>query len=140
MPDPDPSRPAAPAPSEVFSSAPGITFYLDFRGIVRTTLRGRIEVNQLIEHTLSRAAAGLSGAPQVLDARAAELAISAEDVRRIALLGEELRRRGRVRPTAMVTDDDLAYGMARMFAAYDADGAGFAVFRTMAEAEAWLAG
>lgn len=127
-------------PTEVFSSAPGITFHLDFRGIVRTTLCGPIGVDQLVEHALARAAAGLLPAPQVVDARAAELAISPEDVRRIALLADELRRRGPVGRSAMVTTDDLAYGMARMFAAYDTGNAGFAVFRSMEEAEAWLGG
>ena len=122
--------------SEPILSAPGIRYHLDASGIVRTTLSGTITANDLIAHSLARAAAGHLPRRQIVDARGARLALSTEDVKRIAALSKELRQRGPVGSTAFVAFDDLAFGMARMFSAYIADGT-FEVFRTIPEAEAW---
>ena len=139
--EPENCPPTDAGRSEPISSAPGIEFHVDEAGIVRTTMRGTLTVEDLIAHALARAAAGVLPSPQVLDAREARFGITTEDVKRIAAVAKELRRRGPIGPSALVASEDYAYGMARMFATYDTQNHGsFAVFRTMAEAEAWLAG
>lgn len=120
-------------------SAPGISFRVDPAGLVRTVMEGRIALAHLIAHTQAREALGVLGRPQIVDLREARLNLSAEDIRRLAGLVGELSRRTRFGRTAVVASGDYGYGIARMFAAYDAAGPDrFAVFRTMEEAEAWV--
>lgn len=136
MPEP-PQRSQVPGRSDTISSAPGIEFHLDASGLVRTTLSGTITADDLIAHLLARSAAGHLHLPQIFLAQEARLAIGAEDVKRIAVIVGEFRKRGAVGPSALVAFDDVTYGISRMFSAYIAEG-GFAVFRSVAEAEAWL--
>ena len=135
--------PDGPSPRKgrppVNESAPGITFSVDAEGIVRTTMRGTITAADLAAHVRARASAQLLTSPQLIDARDAQLDLTTEDVRSLAALVGQLRSTGGTARTAFVAQQDFAYGMARMYAAlgvrYDP---GFAVFRSLDEAESWL--
>lgn len=126
-------------PQARYESVPGITCSIDASGILRTTCSGALALPQLILHLQARERAGLLARPQVVDARDATLELSTADVRKLAALAREVRRRTAVGPTALVASRDLSYGIGRMYAGFDApDSAGFAVFRSMEEAERWL--
>lgn len=117
-----------------------VHFEVDGAGIVRTTMRGTITVHEAIAHTRARAAAGVLGSPQVIDGREAQLELTTDDLREIAELVGRLRKGTSPSRTAFVAQGDFAYGMARMYAALaQRDDPGFAVFRTMEEAERWIA-
>jgi hypothetical protein len=127
------------SPEARYESVPGIACSIDASGILRTTFSGPLALPQLILHLQARERAGLLANPQVVDARDATLELSTADVRKLAALAREVRRRTAVGPTALVASRDLSYGIGRMYAGFDAsDSAGFAVFRSMEEAERWL--
>lgn len=126
-------------PSNPHESAPGIRFCVDPLGVVRTTLSGTIAYAQLVMHVQARERAGVLGRPQIIDAREARMELTCADARALAVLIREHRHDMRVGPTAVVAEYDLAYGIARMYGGFD-DSERFAVFRSMAEAEAWIAG
>ena len=124
--------------SSSHESAPGIRFSVDPLGVVRTTLSGMITYAHLVLHVQARERAGVLGRPQIIDARDARMELSCADARALAALVREHRQDRRIGPTAVVAETDLAYGIARMYGGFD-DSERFAVFRTMAEAEAWIA-
>lgn len=103
-------------------------------------MRGVVTSDDLLAHIRARSEAGILGHPQLVDAREVQLELTTGDIRSIASLVGKLRSGSGMSRTAFVAQQDFAYGMARMYAALGVrDDPGFAVFRTMAEAEAWLA-
>ena len=120
-------------------SAPGIRFFVDALGVVRTTFSGTVGYTQMVLHLQAREAAGVLGLPQVIDAREAKLELSAAEVKAFAALIREFRERMPMGPTAVVAPADLDYGIARMYAGFD-DSESFAVFRSMGEADGWVGG
>ncbi|HEU4828424.1 MAG TPA: hypothetical protein VFT04_04440 [Gemmatimonadales bacterium] len=107
---------------------------------MRTTMRGVITAGDFAAHVRARAEAGVLGHPQIVDARDAQLQLTTGDIRAIAALVGKLRGTARMARTAFVAQQDFAYGMARMYAALGVrEDPGFAVFRTLGEAETWLA-
>ena len=103
-------------------------------------MRGIITAADFSAHVRARAEAGLLGHPQFVDARDARLELTTDDIRAIAALVGKYRGSAGMARTAFVAQQDFAYGMARMYAALGVrHDPGFAVFRTLSEAEAWLA-
>ena len=125
-------------PSNLYESAPGIRFGVDAGGVVRTTFSGRIGYGQIVQHLHAREQRGVLGLPQVVDAREATMELTTAEVQEFAALVRSLRLRIPVGPTAVVAGGDLAYGIGRMYSGFD-DSEQFAVFRSIAEAEAWIA-
>ena len=120
-------------------SAPGIHFAVDALGVVRTTFEGTVGYDQLVLHLQARERAGVLAQPQLVDAREACIVLSTADVQAFAELTRGLRLRTPLGATAVVAGGDLGYGIARMNGGFD-DSERFAVFRSIAEAEAWIAG
>ena len=120
-------------------SAPGIRFRVDAAGIVRTALTGRVGFDQMVMHLHARERTGLLGQPQLVDARGATIELSGAEARALAARVRERGRDTPVGPTAVVADSDFMYGLARMYGGF-ADSGQFAVFRSMEEAEEWIAG
>lgn len=118
-----------------------VTFVVDSeRRIVRATASGPMASDDFIPYLQALEAEGLIGWPQILDAREAAIRITPEAVRRFVFLIDGLRARHGHSRTAFITTDDSTYGMLRMYAALgESTDPGFAVFRTAAEAEAWVA-
>jgi hypothetical protein len=77
--------------------------------------------------------------PELIDARGATTTVTATQVRELVKRAADMLRMVDLGPTAIVTDNDVVYGMARMYSVL-AEGAGAAaeVFRDMQEATVWL--
>lgn len=118
-----------------------VTYVVDReRRLVRAKASGTMTSEEFRPHLEALDVEGLIGWPQIIDAREAAIRITPEEVRRFVFLIDGLRARHGHSRTAFITDDDSTYGMLRMYAALgEAADPGFAVFRTMAEAEAWVA-
>lgn len=73
------------------------------------------------------------------DARAASLLLSAEETRRLVPLIARLRDEHGHGRIAFVTESDVSFGMARMYATLAAESdPDFMVYRTLSEGDAWL--
>lgn len=83
------------------------------------------------DHNLAR--------PELVDARGATTDLTAEQIRRLVQRATNMLRVVDLGPTAIVTDDDVAFGMARMYSLL-AEGAGVVaeVFRDLESATRWL--
>jgi hypothetical protein len=80
----------------------------------------------------------------LIDCRGCETNISVAEARSLAFQIHSQRAGVNRGPTAIVADDDVMYGMARLFATLtdvtsDGAGAPVGVFRDMHDAEQWLA-
>jgi hypothetical protein len=76
---------------------------------------------------------------ELIDARGATTDITSDQVRRLVRRAADMLRQVDLGPTAIVTTDDVVYGMARMYSIL-AEGVGAAaeVFRDMESATRWL--
>jgi len=108
-------------------------------GLVRTTLVGRITLPDMACYVRVLVTARLLGSPQLLDARAAVLQLTPDEVREFADLMESLRTVCGKAPVAFVTADAGSYRVAQHY--WDL-GAGsnptYQVFEDLAAAETWL--
>lgn len=78
--------------------------------------------------------------PELIDARNATTNITADQVRRLAQRAAEMLSRVRLGPTALVTTNDVVFGMTRMYLVFaERAGAVVEVFRDIDAANAWLA-
>ena len=76
---------------------------------------------------------------ELIDARGATTDITTAQVRRLVQRAADMLRNVDLGPTAIVTTNDVAYGMARMYSILvEGVGANTEVFRDMASANAWL--
>jgi hypothetical protein len=81
------------------------------------------------------------GRPELIDARDAVASLTADQVRRLVQRANEMLRSIDLGPTAIVTTDDLTFGMARMYALLSERlGVNAEVFRDIPSARGWLAG
>jgi hypothetical protein len=79
------------------------------------------------------------GRSELIDARAATSDITGQQVRRLVQRAEEMFRFVDLGPTAIVTTDDVVYGMARMYSILvERVGAAVEVFRDVQSATHWL--
>ena len=83
------------------------------------------------DHNLAR--------PELIDARGATTDLTAEQIRRLVQRATNMLRLVDLGPSAIVTDDDVAFGMARMYSLL-AEGTGVVaeVFRDLESATRWL--
>jgi hypothetical protein len=110
-------------------------------GIVYTTIDGRVSTDEIIDglkkvldHPDFRP--GLRG---IVDIRPSELDTHAGDVRRIADLLIEYRDRIGWSRSAVVVATDLAFGMTKMFQAFnEASSIEVEIFQDIEEARQWL--
>jgi hypothetical protein len=79
--------------------------------------------------------------PELIDARGATTDLTTADVRRLVQRAATMLRTVELGPTAIVTANDVVYGMARMYSIL-AEGVGVnvEVFREIHAATAWLQG
>ena len=110
------------------------------RAILFTTAEGMVTLTDIITHLDCESDAALLGCPEIFDARDARTNLTPNDVRN--LVGQiQMRMKGtQFGPTAVVTTNDVFFGMARMMeilAELDG-GPAFGVFRTLDDALQWL--
>jgi len=109
------------------------------RRFIIATVTGRVTVDDLFDFMTTQWATAGADQGIVFDARDMIVDQTANDIR--VLVSRLQRRQAALHaPFAMVVSDDLAFGMARIYAALlETIGVWrVSVFRSMAEAEVWL--
>ena len=79
-------------------------------------------------------------APELLDLRGSDVsAMRGRHMHRLALLVDTLYERPNPNPMAIVADDEVAFGLARVYQALRFGRREIGVFRSMTEARTWIA-
>jgi hypothetical protein len=77
--------------------------------------------------------------PELIDARGATTRLTTEQIRRLVQRAANMLQVADLGPTAIVTNDDVIFGMARMYALLaDSVGVAAEVFRDVDSASRWL--
>jgi hypothetical protein len=93
-------------------------------------INAHLDVEQR-DHNLER--------PELVDARGATTDLTADQIRRLVHRAADMLRVAQLGPTAIVTDDDVVFGMARMYALLaEREGIVAEVFRDVESANRWL--
>lgn len=108
---------------------------------MHTEAEGLVTFDEISKHLdVEEAERGLE-LPELFDARGAITNATADQVRRLVARAHAAAQRLPLGPTAIVTDDDHFFGMARMYAILaEAVGAPVEVFRDVDAALDWLDG
>jgi hypothetical protein len=118
-----------------------IKFVIDrFRQRILTHADGLVTFAELTRHLEEEQRAHGLDLPELIDARGAKTDVTSEEIWRLVKRTEDLAQRTPLGPTAIVTTDDVVYGMARMYSMLaERVGAVVEVFRDIDSAERWLA-
>lgn len=109
------------------------------RRLVRSRAVGLVTFDALAAHLDAVERLRTAGYAEMLDATGAATDLNARQVRALVTRMEAMTQAGRVGPTAVVTDHDASFGMARMYEILAEDlELPVGVFRTVEEAERWL--
>ena len=93
-------------------------------------INAHLDVEQR-DHNLDR--------PELIDARGAKTNLTANQIRQLVQRAANMLRVVDLGPTAIVIDDDMAFGMARMYALLaERDGIVAEAFRDVESANRWL--
>jgi hypothetical protein len=111
------------------------------RGWLFTTASGLVTFDDINEHlNLEEYNRDLSR-PELIDARSATTNLTADEIRRLAQRAADVMARVPIGPTAIVTTNDVVFGMARMYSAFaERARARVEVFRAIDAADTWLQG
>jgi hypothetical protein len=117
-----------------------ITYVIDrFRQRMLTQAEGLVTFADICAHLDAEAHDHGIDLPELFDARSASTNITAEEIRRLVRRVHGMVHTQPFGPTAIVTTDDFAFGMARMFAILvERAGVAIEVFRDLERAQAWL--
>jgi hypothetical protein len=117
-----------------------VTYEIDVRRhIVRALAAGVVTYAELAEHLAEEENDDALGLAEVIDARGATTDLTPDQVRSLVMLTDALVRKGKFGALAIVTDNDVAFGMARMYQILvDALPVQIGVFRELGDALAWL--
>ena len=106
---------------------------------IRTTATGVISLTDLFAHLDGEEGDQHLGVPELIDAREATTNLTTPELRQLVSRMREYASHTKLGPTALVTRNDVVYGMARMYSILIAEfDARFFVFRSLTEAERWL--
>ena len=106
---------------------------------LHTTALGLITLRELLDHVEDEARKDHLGVKELFDAREATTDLTSLQIGELVDRMRHHASVGRLGPTALVTTNDVVYGMARMYSILSQDyDPGFAVFRDIASAEQWL--
>ena len=93
-----------------------LTYEIDpSRHLVRTLASGLVTYRELERHVAEEEHDDAVGLAEVIDARGATTDLTADQVRGLVARTDALVRKGRFGALAIVTDNDVAFGMARMY-------------------------
>jgi len=118
-----------------------VTYEIDSsRQLLRTLASGLVTYRELELHVAEEEHDDAVGLAEVIDARGATTDLTSGQVRGLVARTDALVRKGRFGALAIVTDDDVAFGMARMYQLLceTAQPVRIAVFRDLEPAMAWL--
>jgi hypothetical protein len=106
---------------------------------VRATASGSLSAADLRRHLEELVAGGVIAYARVVDCRSASVNLIPEDIPHFVAFIRQLRERFGKTRTAYVSSSDVLYGLMRMYGMMNEQhDPGFAVFRTLEEAEAWI--
>jgi hypothetical protein len=109
-------------------------------GWLLTQARGVVTYAELAAHLNEEEALRVQSDPELFDATGASTDITTAQVKTLVDRANTMLRNGSVGPTAFVANDDVAFGMARMYQLLaEPDGIVVGVFRDRGDAERWLA-
>jgi hypothetical protein len=118
---------------------PIVTEFDAARKRLRTTATGVISLADLFAHLDSEEADKHLAAPELIDARGATTKLTTPELRQLISRMRDYASHAALGPTALVTDNDVVFGMARMYSVLIEEfDARFFVFRSLADAERWL--
>jgi hypothetical protein len=109
-------------------------------GILFTRAEGLLTLDEILQHlNEERNAKGIAH-PEVFDATQARTDATAEQVRVVVQRMIDMHRQGSFGPTAVITNNDVLFGMASMLAILSElrDGPKVQAFRTFSEGLDWL--
>jgi hypothetical protein len=93
-----------------------VTYEIDpSRHLVRTLASGLVTYRELERHVVEEEQDDAIGLAEVIDARGATTDLTGDQVRGLVARTDALVRKGRFGALAIVTDNDVAFGMARMY-------------------------
>ena len=93
-----------------------VTYEIDpSRDLVRTLATGVVTYPDLEQHLAKEERDDAVGLAEVMDARGATTDLTTDQVRDLVARTHALVRKGRFGALAIVTDNDVAFGMARMY-------------------------
>ena len=93
-------------------------------------INAHLDVEQR-EHNLDR--------PELIDARGARTSLTAVQIRQLVQRAANMLRVVELGPTAIVTDDDMVFGMAQLYSRLaERDGIAAEAFRDIESANRWL--
>jgi len=123
-----------------FESFVSIEYVTDqARGWLVTTAQGAVTLEEVDAHLDLEERNSDLGRPELIDARSATTNVTADQVRRLAHRAADMLSSVRLGPTAIVTDNDVVFGMSRMYSVFaQRTGAAVEVFRDFDAASAWL--
>lgn len=110
-------------------------------GILLTRAKGRLGFDEIVRHLDEQQEAQRVANPELIDATGANTAITADQVRILVERMTEMQQQGTFGPTAVITSNDVVFGMARMFGILSElrGGPKLEAFRSRNEALVWLA-
>ena len=108
--------------------------------ILFTTAKGPLSFAELLAHLDEEASAKALQYRELVDASDASTTLTSDEAKQLAWRMETMVRRGPFGPTAIVTTNDVVFGMARMLAIFSElwDGPQISVFRSLDEGLGWL--
>ena len=107
--------------------------------LVTTTARGHVTYEEIQSHLSEEEHLRATGYPELIDAMDASTTLTTDEVRALVNRTHDMLRKGLFGPTAIASDNNVVYGMARMYQILaERDGISIAVFRSLPEAERWL--
>ena len=92
-----------------------VSYEIDPSHLVRTLASGLVTYQDLERHVAEEEHDDAVGLAEVIDARGATTDLTADQVRGLVARTDALVRKGRFGALAIVTDNDVAFGMARMY-------------------------
>jgi hypothetical protein len=106
---------------------------------MRARAEGLVTYAQVVALLDAGKRGGAAGYDELFDATGATTDLTADQVRALALRARAMRQQGPLGAVAVVATNELAFGLARMYALLcEAVGAPAEGFRTVAQAEQWL--
>ena len=117
-----------------------VTYAIDAaRQVVWTVASGVVTYPEVVHHLVEEERDDALGLAEVIDARAATTKLTSDEVRSLVALTDTLLRKGRFGALALVTEIDMAFGMARMYQILvESLPVEIGVFRDLGDAVAWL--
>jgi hypothetical protein len=107
--------------------------------LVTTTVWGAVTYEEIQSHLSEEEHRRATGYPELIDAMAASTTLSSDEVRALVNRTHDMLRQAPFGPTAIASDNDVVYGMARMYQILaERDGISIGVFRSVADAQRWL--